>query len=666
MNETGVGLQNLLFFIGVVENNVDERLEGRVQVRAFGVHGTNAQVPTEDLPWATLIHGSYDPDALLPPVNSFVFGFFLDGRDAQQPMILGLIPTQLLDPIDPDLNGWGAIPERDADLLARGSTPNDIGQPRNSPLGRGEAIDTTYVLQQAANQRRNIPMATVNPDDEDERQTFSEPAPAYNAEYPYNRVIRSGRNSIELDDTPGAERITIFHQNSGSYISIDTRGTTVYRSMSDTYNINEHNYNVYIGGQSNVTVEGDSRVLVNGNKVEEVTGDLIQNVRGNYLLSVAGQSNFNAGNDMQIRASKIRMEANVENVSIKAGKSVSIQGGEGINLKGKSVNVQGDTLYLTAEGALDVFGGHVKLGGGAAVSVSASLVAIDDIIQLSSGESTPPEAASIEDVGGTEMPEPVSAAVSVTAGENRPSLGSSGYASTDDPDPENDFSDEERENDDISSIPENLSLTEEQLARVSHLRNDPDFQRELRRVLDRYPNLTEDQIYGTIIGESGGNPREINTRSNGLYGGLFQLGQASVGLSPQEVASRTPAQQMRLYGSYLDSIGYRGGGLGMYQAAPGVVSNYASRTGQVPPDNLILYIPRQYTQAQIRAIQEAGYITDFASRQFGNVVLAQNSAGRSTEIRPGTGWVEAAPESLQRLGIPGLITVGQVNGFYRR
>ena len=101
----GTGLQNPYFFIGVIENNVDERLEGRVQVRAFGIHGTVQEIPTEDLPWAVLIQGGYDVNSPIPPLNSWVFGFFLDGRDAQQPMILGLIPTQMTEPVDPIKNG---------------------------------------------------------------------------------------------------------------------------------------------------------------------------------------------------------------------------------------------------------------------------------------------------------------------------------------------------------------------------------------------------------------------------------------------------------------------------------------------------------------------------------------------------------------------------------
>ncbi len=284
MRETGVGIYDPLFFIGVVENNVDERLEKRVQVRAFGVHGTVDQIPTEDLPWAILVYGSFDPNSPLPRINQFVFGMFLDGRDAQQPLVLGIIPTQMTEVVNPQVTGWGYIPEKNARILSVGSNPEDIGQPMNSKLERGENIEETYVLNQELSRIKNIPIAN-------DGDTFEEPAPAYNSEYPFNRVIETSSHSIELDDTPGAERITIFHK-SGSYISIDTNGTTVNKSIGDKYEINDTHQHIYVGGKNIVTIEGDSKVLVKGNKIEEIEGDYQQIVHGNHILSVGGQLNL--------------------------------------------------------------------------------------------------------------------------------------------------------------------------------------------------------------------------------------------------------------------------------------------------------------------------------------------------------------------------------------
>lgn len=484
MIETGVGIQNPLFFIGVVENNVDERLEGRVQVRAFGVHGTNQQVPTESLPWATLVHGSYDPNAPLPPVNSFVFGFFIDGRDAQQPMILGLIPTQMTEILDPEVSGWGRIIDRGSNVLSRGSNPTDLGEPANSRLVRGEDIDGTYVTQQAMSRAEGIPLASANPDDEDSRRLFAEPAPAYNTEYPYNRVIQTAKHSIELDDTPGGERVTIY-TSSGSYIAIDSRGTSVYKSTSDSYSINDNHHNLYVRGDYNITVQGDCRFLVQGNKIEEVTGDLIQNVRGNHFLSVGGQSTINASEEVQVRGAKLRLQANVEGININAAKKIRLLSGEMMSFKSAmemrldaaenigvksgvgiamsaegaidinaqdgnlnmqssdEVNLRSSTMYINADGALDLKGGHVKAGGGSKVSIDASIVAIDNIVQLANGQATTPEGAgdagaaeAAEDAEAVEAPEPVGKAVSTTRRQptGGGSLGHSGYLSRDEPD----------------------------------------------------------------------------------------------------------------------------------------------------------------------------------------------------------------------------------------
>ena len=119
MFETGVGIRNPLFFIGVVEERVDKRHESRVRVRAFGVHGTIDQIPTEDLPWAICVAGNYQMN-VLPQQNHWVLGVFLDGRDAQQPLILGTIPTFMSEILDPERSGWGNFPEenaRDARIL---------------------------------------------------------------------------------------------------------------------------------------------------------------------------------------------------------------------------------------------------------------------------------------------------------------------------------------------------------------------------------------------------------------------------------------------------------------------------------------------------------------------------------------------------------------------
>lgn len=159
MMDTGIGFVQPMFFVGVVEDRDDPRAEGRVKVRAFGVHGSNRDIPTTDLPWATLIIGNHDVNFTPPPLNAWVFGFFIDGRDAQQPMILGLIPSQSNELVNPEVNGWGTVPVENYDLQSQGTRPKDLGLAPMSKLATGEFLNETYNEALETNRVRDIPIA---------------------------------------------------------------------------------------------------------------------------------------------------------------------------------------------------------------------------------------------------------------------------------------------------------------------------------------------------------------------------------------------------------------------------------------------------------------------------------------------------------------------------
>jgi len=337
--ELGVGLSHPLFFIGVVENNNDPQLEGRVKVRAFSVHGTNEQVPTTELPWAICAAGNYDPNNPPPPLNSFVYGMFIDGRAAQQPLVLGLIPSQNATRIDPR-KGWGVIPGEDGDLQARGATPRDFGQPQNSRLMRGENIEETYVLDQEINRREKLKVGGTD-------KTWSEPSAAYNTKYPYNRVIETAHHAIELDDTPGGERIMIHHKE-GGYIQIDSAGVMTQKSSDDQYNVTSGKKHEHAGNGHVVTIHGDAHVYVKGNKTEEIEGDYKQIVRGNVLLGCGGQFNINASEQIQARAADVKVEANVGTLSLKAAKEIQI--GSDID-----ITMTAQKFYHTAYNSYEVY-----------------------------------------------------------------------------------------------------------------------------------------------------------------------------------------------------------------------------------------------------------------------------------------------------------------------
>lgn len=89
------------WFTGVVEDVNDPMQMGRVRVRCFNYHSPSiADIPTQDLPWSTCILPvtsasisgiGQSATGLIP--GSWVFGFFRDGLELQDSVVLGSIPS---------------------------------------------------------------------------------------------------------------------------------------------------------------------------------------------------------------------------------------------------------------------------------------------------------------------------------------------------------------------------------------------------------------------------------------------------------------------------------------------------------------------------------------------------------------------------------------------
>lgn len=219
MATKNVGEEGFRWFVGVVEDRDDPEKQGRVRLRIYNVHGDVVETPTNTLPWAiTLLPGTsaslnqvgVSATGLL--IGSTVFGFFIDGNEATMPIIFGVMP------------GKGDIPK-----LATGLNTLD-----KSLMG-------------------------------------PEPASAFNAKYPYNKVTQTeSGHIIEVDDTPNFERLHTLHR-SGTYSEISEDGRRVNKIVGDDYEIVVKNKTVYING--NMTIE------VNGNYNLNVSGDITINGR---------------------------------------------------------------------------------------------------------------------------------------------------------------------------------------------------------------------------------------------------------------------------------------------------------------------------------------------------------------------------------------------------
>lgn len=88
---------NFRWFIGVVKSVADDK--SRVRVRIFGIHHATdeSKVSNEDLPWALVMYpttGGQTSSGNLShglKKGTWVVGFFVDGEDSQQPVVLGVI-----------------------------------------------------------------------------------------------------------------------------------------------------------------------------------------------------------------------------------------------------------------------------------------------------------------------------------------------------------------------------------------------------------------------------------------------------------------------------------------------------------------------------------------------------------------------------------------------
>jgi hypothetical protein len=88
------GQNGFVWFTGVVANNQDKAQVGRVRVRIIGWHNENVNLqPDEELPWAQILLPVNNSKSFSSPKpGEWVMGFFQDGQNGQQPVIVGVYP----------------------------------------------------------------------------------------------------------------------------------------------------------------------------------------------------------------------------------------------------------------------------------------------------------------------------------------------------------------------------------------------------------------------------------------------------------------------------------------------------------------------------------------------------------------------------------------------
>lgn len=259
-NKTFAGKNGFVWWVGVVERINDPLKLGRCRVRCVGWHTDNKQLlPSDSLPWAQSLLPPNNTNPYPPREGDMVIGFFTDGENAQDPIIIGALPGIPITAANPQ-QGF-SDPRSSAELAAAPvkpdesatSYPRKLDEPTTSRLARNDS---------------DYPSA-INAAKKAKKASKVEPDSYYAAKYPYNNVYESeSGHALEFDDTKGAERIHLYHR-SGSYVEYGPLGDRAERIQRNKYTV--------VAGDEAVYIKGDVQIYVDGDYRLNVTGDIIIN-----------------------------------------------------------------------------------------------------------------------------------------------------------------------------------------------------------------------------------------------------------------------------------------------------------------------------------------------------------------------------------------------------
>ncbi len=316
-NDKFLGHNGFLWFTGVVEDRNDPQKAGRIRVRALGHHTSNTTIlPTSDLPWAhTMLPSTaagisgLGSSATGLVEGSWVLGYFRDGNDRQEPIVLGTLPGY-----PSELSQSGGFYDPNAIY------PKYKDEPDTNRLAvANEDKEHLSLTLRKATRITGISTADfdpfTNPDGTavagSASDTFDQPTIPYAASYPFNNVYESESGHIrEYDDTSGAERIHERHRTGTSY-EIAADGSKVEIIKGESYRLLSNKESVQIEGNSDITIDGRHKLFINKSQTPNNHYDIqigagasinIQVDDGDVNIhTLQGKINMNAGGDYNLK-----------------------------------------------------------------------------------------------------------------------------------------------------------------------------------------------------------------------------------------------------------------------------------------------------------------------------------------------------------------------------
>lgn len=223
-------------------------------------------------------------------------------------------------------------------------------------------------------------------------EAWDEPESAFRGEYPYNKVTQTeSGHIIEIDDTPGSERIHIYHR-AGTYVEIDANGSVIKRTKGSSYEIIDRNGKISIAGRADISINGACNIFVGNDANIEVEGDVNLTCHNDITAQAGGTLNLSATEEVNITSANINMQAynilnlnsNValnlhatvdinmlanSNVSVIATTGYFVESEADINVKaaGQIKNQAGGSINNKSGGNFNADGSAIHLNSGLAV-----------------------------------------------------------------------------------------------------------------------------------------------------------------------------------------------------------------------------------------------------------------------------------------------------------
>ena len=243
-----------------------------------------------------------------------------------------------------------------------------MNEPDTNRLARG-IIDGTHIKFKDSVRKFSIPTANGG--------SYDQPQSAYSSIYPYNKVYETeSGHVVEFDDSPGGERINVFHRK-GTYYEVDPNGTQTNYVVGDSFVIVERNGNIYVNGTCNLTCAGPMNILCQGDANLEVKGQADCTFHNDVNLGVALDFNVAVGGDFNVLVEG--------NYNVEVGKTMnqrvigtmSLESTDALKLKtAKTISLEGGDTATTAE-TLMKLSSNIKIETSAAYQIKAKSFKLD-------------------------------------------------------------------------------------------------------------------------------------------------------------------------------------------------------------------------------------------------------------------------------------------------